>query len=1079
MTTPTGYTPAFGTVRDELAQTTTAAAAEAKAAAQTADIHAQNAAASDTSAAAHASAAAAAQVSATNHASDAEAAALQAQTTLANKANLADLASTSTGKGAALIATSGGDTLQDVADGKAIRASYFRTRTAAAAAGAAGTIPAWASALDIGGSLSEGDCPRHRYMWMASVNAGWSALAYFSDTSARGGYWVYAGEDLDPRFFGAIPDRFAYENAVISTAAPNQFTVAKGQFTSADIGKVVGLETGGAATPAIYRLDFRMVPYAGRTLTINGTVITFVTSGAAGMQVNVGSSGSISLYQVAKNLADLVNANSATFGCTAFLPDQSTAQAISVDFEPSLELIANTPGTSGNSIAVNSTCEFWMVFRYADTFFNGKASGPLTTTITSVSGAFGGSQTIGIAAPVQVSATAVNVAGGTDNSAAIAAALSVSGADTGFMREAGSGPGGIGEFGRKPVVLRQDAAPVTQTNVYAGGSHNRGYGVLSPVLLLSFTTLRIDNTTALAALPGFPARRAVIETGAKWAGSGAPDGKVPTVSARVEGPGNIIATDWADRGIWLRSAQYNFVGNGLRITGAAHKGMEWGDPAARYLSWSNELGSVLIQNKCSKTNTNGTNRPDSVGFHCSTATDSLWPGKCDVVGYRYGAMLDRTGTFAQSHCWTWAGGGPLKASYVVRADGVTLLGAESDTPCSLGDTSVGECYAFWGINASFTVYAPWNHSAGDGTSSGGAVNDELTYCRNEGGPFSATQQPVITFFNARTTGMRCKRPAIGPGTFKAGVGGVIEALTRFVGGLTPTTNVNQLGFAYIGPEPLGSHNVVDNPTFNVWRSATAQSILSSGASPIIGPERWKVACDATTGSRVIRQVQSPAISGRNAYQYALEIEQTSTINGSYCRLFTRLPRKALLGLSNKPVTLFYGASTVSGDPGQLTASAIQNFGTGSANAAVTTSLGNLNPNSGNGWVINTILPTISATDIKDDAYLELRIDIPVTSTGAWKLDISAIGLFFGALTTYEAIIQPIEHGEAQAAQRYYETGSVYGPSTTPFWVPFKAQKRATPTVTVSSGSASQVTVDGFLWTPAGVGAATFTADASL
>lgn len=1022
-------------------------------------------------------------ISAKQDAVDAAAAAAltaqQAQTTLASKADLADLASTATGKGAALVKATSGDTLQDIADGKATRASYFRTRAAAVASGTAGAIPAWASALEIGGCVSEGDAPRHRYMWAPSINTSWSSRAYFADTSARGGYWVYGEDDIDPRHFGAVADRFAYENAVISTATPNQFTVAKGQFTTADIGKIVGLETGGAATPAIYRLDFRMIPYAGRTLTINGTVVTFVASGAAGMQVNVGSNSSISLYQVAKNLADLVNANSATFGCTAFLPDQSSAQAMSVDFEPSMELVANTPGTAGNSIAVSSTCEFWMVFRYADTFFNGKASGPLVTTITSVSGAVDGAQTIGIGSPLQVSATGVNVAGGTDNSAAISAALSLSGGDTGFVREAGSGPGGIGEFGRKPVVLRQDVAPISQGNVYAGGSHNRGYGVLSPVLLLHLSTLRIDNTTALAALPGFPVRRAVVETGVKWAGFGTPDGKVATASARVEGPGNIIATDWADRGVWLRAAQYSFVGNGLRITGAAHKGMEWGDPAARYNSWSNELGSVLIQNKCSKTNANGTNRPDSVGFHCSTATDSLWPGKCDVVGYRYGVMLDRTGSFAQSHCWTWSGGGPLKASYVIRSDGVTLLSAESDTPCSLGDTSVGECYAFWGINASFTVYAPWNHSAGDGTSSGGAVNDELIYCRNEGGPFSAAQQPIITFINARTTGVRCKRPAIGPGTFKGGVGGTSEALTRFIGGLTPTANVSQLGFSYIGPEPLGSHNAVDNPTFNVWRSTAAQSILNSGSTPVVGAERWKVACDATSGARIIRQVQSPTLSGRNCCQYALEMEQTATINGSYCKLFTRLPRKVLLGLSNKPVTLFYAASTISGDPGQLTASVIQNFGTGSANAAVTTNLGNVFVSSGNGWVINTILPVVAATDIKDDAYLEIRIDIPVTSTGAWKLDISAIGLFFGALTAYEAVIQPIEHGEVQAAQRYYEAGSVYAPSTTPIWVPFKAQKRAVPTVSPSSGAASQVTVDGFLWTPAGVGAATFTADASL
>jgi hypothetical protein len=959
--------------------------------------------------------------------------------------------------------------------GGATNSAYYATRAAANNAATSGLIPSWVTCIDVGGYSTEGDCPRHRYMWMPTVNSAWHSLTYMTDTSSRGGYWVYISPEIDIRHFGGVADRFTYESGSINTSTPNQVTVYRGQFKSSDIGRTIGLSTGGAPTNAIFKIDIRMIPYSNRTITINGTVITLVASGATGMQINV--SGVTQPVFVSSFLA-LINSNSATFGCTASAPDQTLPTVNSIWNENVITLTANTPGTAGNAITFSSTCEFWTLFRYGDTFYNGQASGPLITTITSVTGTYNGSQTIGLAAPVQTTATNVNVSGGTDNSTAFLAAISLSGSNNGFLREFGNGMGAIGEYGRRKIVLRQEVSPLNQNNVYGGGIHNAGYGVTSPVLMLSFTRLQIDGTTTLAALPGFPSDRGVIETGNTWAGSGSPDGKVPTESIRIEGPGVVNATDWSTRGVWLRSCQYSFVGNSLRIIGASHKGMEWGDPIARYSSWSNELGSVLIENKALTVNFTGsnygTNRNDSVGFHCSTFTDNLFTGKVDVVGYRYGVMLDRDATFNNSHVWTWQLGGPQKASYVARGSSCTFIGAESDTPSSQTDTSVGECYALWAINSIVTTFNMWNYTA----LPGGGVDGETIFVRNEGGVYSTTQ-PTVTLYQSRTTGARTNRPAIGPGTFKNGNGGIIEGSVRFVGGLTTDTYINTPGFSSQSVEPAGFRNLIDNSTFNIWRTTTDQSII--GAGPVYGPERWKITGNMVGGGRVVRQVKAPTITDpRWPTQWALEIEQTSApTSGTYNCIAIRLPRRVLFNTNNKVVTFIGNTKLISGTFNiNPNITIVQNFGTGGS-STVTTSIGNLNIGEA---VFNVIIPSFSTSNtVASDAYLEIQINLPLpaNTSATWKYNIMAFEMVMGYLNTNERISAPYDDGEILRTQAYYETGSIYAPTTSAVWIPFHIQKRIVPTVTPSNGTATQITVDGFLWTPASTGAATFTADASL
>lgn len=67
-------------------------------------------------------------------------------------------------------------------------------------------------------------------------------------------------------------------------------------------------------------------PAANDTVTINGTVITFVASGATGMQVNIGASNTAT----AASLVALINANPATFACTAAAPSNVVTLTASV-----------------------------------------------------------------------------------------------------------------------------------------------------------------------------------------------------------------------------------------------------------------------------------------------------------------------------------------------------------------------------------------------------------------------------------------------------------------------------------------------------------------------------------------------------------------------------------------------------------------------------------------------------------------------------------------------------------------------------------------------------------------------------
>jgi len=93
-----------------------------------------------------------------------------------------------------------------------------------------------------------------------------------------------------------------------------------------------------AARPATARMWFDANPSAGTVRTINGQSITFVASGATGFQVNIGATPQATAFST----ATLINANSATFGCTAFCPVANSV----------IELTATASGAAGNSTAL-------------------------------------------------------------------------------------------------------------------------------------------------------------------------------------------------------------------------------------------------------------------------------------------------------------------------------------------------------------------------------------------------------------------------------------------------------------------------------------------------------------------------------------------------------------------------------------------------------------------------------------------------------------------------------------------------------------------------------------------------------
>lgn len=106
------------------------------------------------------------------------------------------------------------------------------------------------------------------------------------------------------------------------------------------------LGTGGNGIPlSCSVLSGSVIPFADGTdaniLTVGGEVYTYVSGTPGAGEIQVGNG----LTQLGHDTADIINADTATTLCTAVFVDQDSP----------IDLTANTPGATGNSIPLSTT----------------------------------------------------------------------------------------------------------------------------------------------------------------------------------------------------------------------------------------------------------------------------------------------------------------------------------------------------------------------------------------------------------------------------------------------------------------------------------------------------------------------------------------------------------------------------------------------------------------------------------------------------------------------------------------------------------------------------------------------------
>jgi hypothetical protein len=128
------------------------------------------------------------------------------------------------------------------------------------------------------------------------------------------------------------------------------------------------------ATPATGSILFTVQPTATQTITLNGTVFTYIASGATALQINIGGN----LVQTVQNTI-------------AQLQASADAQAVKFTYAPSgafgINLTAVTPGTAGNALTLASTVTG--VTLSGATLSGGSAAGACITITGKCSGVLG------------------------------------------------------------------------------------------------------------------------------------------------------------------------------------------------------------------------------------------------------------------------------------------------------------------------------------------------------------------------------------------------------------------------------------------------------------------------------------------------------------------------------------------------------------------------------------------------------------------------------------------------------------------------------------------------------------------
>ena len=416
------------------------------------------------------------------------------------------------GAGLKLLGAAGAEAARNVG-------GVFGTRASAAAAAAAGQIDASLDALQLLGFSAQGDHPTVTYR---QVPAQPAHAAWFPDKS--GVFWELGETDVDPRYLGAVPDATFFADAT-TAAGSTTVTFTTSRFSTADVGKAIGILGAGPPVAASAWVFFLQNPASGDTIKIGATTITF------GSQVAIGATPDVT----AANLQAYIAANSTALGVSA-----------TVDYI-ALKVTANTAGTAGNTIAIGITVAVqtygYAVFTPSPFLSGGLANGLLATTITGVSNP----SSITVAAPASVAVYGVGGEYGTDNAAAITAALGLTGTLTPFGATTvppGTTDAGFGAAGSRRVVFR------------SSGLGRSRYGVLSEVEFNSQARLAFDGEAALCALPGF-AGAAVLGTPA---GTQVYAPRVKDLAINCDG--------FAPVGLWVRYAVQTRLEGTTRVYGA-------------------------------------------------------------------------------------------------------------------------------------------------------------------------------------------------------------------------------------------------------------------------------------------------------------------------------------------------------------------------------------------------------------------------------------------------------------------------------------------------------------------------------
>lgn len=115
------------------------------------------------------------------------------------------------------------------------------------------------------------------------------------------------------------------------------------------------LSNSASGTAASGQVQFTSQPNDGDTITLNGTVITFKTTGATGSQVNIGATlgGTLSALESFINTNAAADAQVAKFKAEAYPPSPGGAGEGSG--ANTLRYGARTVGTAGNALTVTST----------------------------------------------------------------------------------------------------------------------------------------------------------------------------------------------------------------------------------------------------------------------------------------------------------------------------------------------------------------------------------------------------------------------------------------------------------------------------------------------------------------------------------------------------------------------------------------------------------------------------------------------------------------------------------------------------------------------------------------------------